>query len=228
MLQFRFAVVRPELPDNAPALLIDNGDDVRFARVPDNVIGMKTAIPRVKPLIMAECRHGIDVHPIAHSTPTGTHIGVIPDGRFSGIIEPQFIEMVATAPFPDNIPLPIHFNNGVIEQQFVRYFRIVEIGMRQNECVTAIYLRFQTGGIVADRITTALIIMMCARHPLRITFRIVDFFVLIELPCHIAFPVDLHQIDHILHAEAWISLCGMPQNRRSRKNFVGEAVQVRP
>ncbi len=47
VLQLRFAVVRAELPDNFAALLIDNGDNIGFAGVPDNVVGMEARIAGV-------------------------------------------------------------------------------------------------------------------------------------------------------------------------------------
>ena len=47
VLQLRFAVVRAQLPDDLAALFVDNGNNVGFAGVPDNVVGMKTLVARV-------------------------------------------------------------------------------------------------------------------------------------------------------------------------------------
>ena len=77
VLQLRLAVVRAQLPDDLAALFVDNGDNVGFTGVPDNIVGMKTFIAGVIPLIRPQRRHRVDMHPVAHSAAAGAHVRVV-------------------------------------------------------------------------------------------------------------------------------------------------------
>ena len=132
VLQLRFAVVRAELPDDLAALFIDNGDNVGFARVPDNVVRMETRVAGVIPFVRSQRRHGVDVHPVPHPAAAGAHIGVITQRRTRRVVKTQLVEMIAAAPFPHHIALPVDLNNGVIKQQLIGNLFIHQVGVGQN------------------------------------------------------------------------------------------------
>ena len=228
VLQLRFAVVRAELPDNFAALLIDNGDNIGFAGVPDNVVGMEARIAGVIPFIRPQRRHRVDMHPVSHSAAAGAHIRVIVQRGARRIVEAQLMKMVAAAPLPDHIALPVDFNNGVVQQQLVGDRFINQIGVGEDQGIAAIDLRLQPRRVVADGVTRSLIVVMSARHPTRFIARVADLFVVVEFPGHVALPVHLDQIEHILHAIARVALAAVAKDGAAGQNFVGKPMQFRP
>ena len=63
----RVVVVGTQTPDDLAGFFVQNQDDVGFAAVNDNVVGVEAAVPGVEPLVGAQGGHGVDVHPVAHA-----------------------------------------------------------------------------------------------------------------------------------------------------------------
>lgn len=100
--------------------------------------------------------------------------------------------------------------------------------MGEDQRIPPFDLRLQPRRVVANRIASALIVVVRPRHPAGFIARIAHFLIAIEGPCHIAFPVNLDQIEHILHTVARVALAAVSEDRPARQNFIGEAVELRP
>ena len=228
MLELRLTVIRAKLPDDTAALLINDGDNVGFAGVPDNIVGMEAPIPGVIPPVRPQRRHRVDMHPVAHSATAGAHIGVVVQRGARRIVEAKLVEMVAAAPLPDHVALPVDFNNRVIQQQLVGDIGIHQVGVGEDQRISPLHLRLQARRVVAYRVAGALVIVMRAGHPARFVAGIADLLVAIELPGHVALPVHLDQIEHILHAVARIALAAVAEYRAAGQDLIGKSVQLRP
>ena len=228
MLQLRLAVIGPKLPDNLAALFIDNGDNIRFAGIPDNIVRMETLIARVVPFVRPQRRHGVDMHPVAHAAAAGAHVRIVIQRRTRRVVKPQLLKMVAAAPFPYHVALPVDLNNGVVQQQLVGNGLVHQVGVGQNQRIAPFHLRLQPRRIVAYRVTRSLIIMVRARHPAGFIARIAHLLVAVEFPGNVTFPVHLNQVEHILHAVARVALAAVAKNRAAGQDFIGKPVQFRP
>ena len=70
------------------------------------------------------------MHPVAHFAILGVmNIWIAEQYIFSCFREAQLVEMFVHRPFPYNIAFPVYFNNGVIQQTFVRNTLIVHIAV---------------------------------------------------------------------------------------------------
>ncbi|MNR27361.1 hypothetical protein D3C85_1446320 [compost metagenome] len=63
----------------------------------------------------------------------GTGVGITEQNIACRLVKAQLIKMVTRRPFPDNIALPVHFNDGVVQQLLVGNLVVMQILMGQNQ-----------------------------------------------------------------------------------------------
>ena len=84
-------VIRAKLPSDFAGGFGNDENNVGFAAVHDDIVGMETLVARVIPFVRAEHGHGVDVHPVAHTFGLrGTVIGVAGEGAPSTKITSPF------------------------------------------------------------------------------------------------------------------------------------------
>ena len=107
--------------------------------------------------------------------------------------------MLADGPFPQNIALPVHFDHSVIQKLFIRYFRVSDRLVYQDQCIAFQRFCIHPGNIVSHRISLSLIVMVLACHPAVIPSRVINIFKMIKFPDNISIVINLDQVDTVLH-----------------------------
>ena len=221
-LEFRLAVVGADLPDDLPGFLADNQDDVGFAPVNDDVVGMEALVARVVPLVRAKHGHGVDVHPVAQAggflyQAAAAEVGVTAHGVAGLFGKAHFLNMIGTLPFPYDFALPVDLVDHVINQGLVADVRHMRVTMAENERIAGIDSGLHAGGVVAGSAALALEIMVLTGHPLGFLAGVLDEFGLVEFPHHVAAPVHLNKVKLILKP-----VFGMPGSPAAHEHAAGE------
>jgi hypothetical protein len=210
-------------------VLVDDRDDVRLARAPDQVVGMKARVPGLVVAIGAERRQRVEVQPIAHRTALErTQVGIAPQHLACRLVEAQLLEVLVRAPLPDDVALPVDLDDLVVEQGMRRDGGGSHVLVHEQQRIAAFRERDLARREVAHRTAGALKVVVLARDPALGRPRIGDMFQLAEAPQDAPFPVDLHKIDLILEAVARIALPGAAEHLATRQELVREALQVLP
>ena len=197
----RAVVIRAELPGDLAGLFADDENDVGFAAVHDQVVGMEALVARIIPLVGTEHGHGVDVHPVAHAFgQRGAVVGVAAESVLGTFAKAHFMEVLVAGPFPDDVAVPVHFQNKVVQKQLVRNILIADVAVGQDQGVARINPGFHARRVVAHGVAFALEIMVVAGHPASGNAGIFNVFILVEFPDDIAVPVHLNQIQSVLDA----------------------------
>ncbi|MNC59725.1 hypothetical protein D3C75_1095540 [compost metagenome] len=141
MLHFRQRVVRSQPPDDGPGPLVGDGDNIRLPGVPDNVVRMETLISVIIKFVRSHIRSRVDMKPVANAAAQiteGTGVGITEQNIACRLVKAQLIKMVTRRPFPDNIALPVHFYDGVVQQLLVGDLVVMQILMGQNQRFSAV------------------------------------------------------------------------------------------
>ena len=224
-------VVRPDLPHDVAGGLLDDQNDVGVAAVDDEVVGMETLVARVVPLVRAEHGHGIGVDPVARDVAVaepGVVVGIAVHEVARDGVEAQFLKMIGHFPFPDDVAVPVHFVDHVVEQELVGNFGHADVLVREDQRVAAVGLGFHAGHVIAHGVAFALIVVVLAGHPLGFLARVLDVFGLVELPDDVAVPVHLHEVGLVLKAVFGIAFAKAAHDVAAGEHLVREALQTFP
>ena len=55
------AEIRPQRPDNMPALAVDDGNEIGVAGIEQDIVRRETLVARIEPFVRAERRHVVDM-----------------------------------------------------------------------------------------------------------------------------------------------------------------------
>ena len=222
-------VIRAKLPSDLAGGFGNDENDVGFAAVHDDIVGMETLVARVIPFIRAEHRHRVDVHPVAHAFGLrGAVIGIAGEGVLGAFAEAHLVEMLVAVPFPHDVAVPVHFEDHVVEKLLVGNLGIAGVAVREHKRIAGVGLGLHAGRVVAGGAAFALEIMMIASHPATGDTGIVDEFVPIKLPDDVAVPVHLNDIKPILHTVLAAAAATAGQQITAGENLVGHPVNTFP
>ena len=227
------AVVGADLPHDLAGFLADDEDDVGFAAVHDDVVGMEAFITGIIPFVGSEGGHGVDVHPVAETGSavdegTAAVVGVTGHGVAGGFGEAHFLHMIGGLPFPDDFPFPVHFVDDVVEQGLVGNVFAVHVTMAEHQGVAGHGLGFMTGSIVTGGAAFTLEVVMLTGHPLGLFTRIFNEFRLIEFPDNVAVPVHLNEVDLVLQTVLGIADATAAEQIAAGEDLVRETVHALP
>ena len=169
------------------------------------------------------------MHPVAHAFGLGrTVVGVAAEGVFGAFAESHFMEVLVAGPFPENVAVPVHFQNQVVQQELVRDVLVAGIAVGQNQGVARIRLGFHARRVISHRVALALVVVMVAGHPAARCAGVFNKFIAVEFPDDVAVPIHLHQIQIILYAVFAVAQAARGQNLPAGQEFVGHAVDALP
>ena len=94
-------------------------------------------------------------------------------------------------PLPDDVALPVDFDDAVIAQRMQGDVRVYDIMVSQNQGIAAVGFALHFRDIVADGVALTLIVMVLTSYPARSDIRIFDPLVVVKFPDDFAVPVDL-------------------------------------
>ena len=124
--------------------------------------------------------------------------------------------MIATYPFPHDLPFPGHFEDNIVQQPFVRDLGIDQVLMGKNEGVAAVHERVHARNIIPYRVPLPLVVMVLTGHPLGFFIRVLDEFPLIEFPHDLPAEVHLDEIDLVLPRKGIGTLCALLRCRKQK------------
>src|SRR5262249_35602739 len=103
----------------------------------------------------------------------------------------ELVDVITCPPFPEYFAVPGDFDQPVVLEPFVRYLVVGDVGMRQNERVTARDGRLDAWRVVASREARPLpvVVLPCGRHWLAVG--VLDPLPPIEAPALL--PVPTHR-----------------------------------
>ena len=222
-------VIRAKLPSDFAGGFGNDENNVGFAAVHDDIVGMETLVARVIPFVRAEHGHGVDVHPVAHAFGLRLAVvGVAGEGVLGAFAEAHFVEMLVAVPFPHDVAVPVHFEDHVVEKLLVGNLGIAGVAVREHKRIAGVGLGLHAGRVVAGGAAFALVVVVAAGHPAAGDAGIFDVFVAVELPDHVSVPVNLHEIEAVLHAVAPVTGAARGHEVAAGENLVREAVHAFP
>ena len=161
-----FTEIRTQPPDYFSCFLTDNRQYICISGIPDQIIRVETHIPLIIPMIRAQNRDRIDMQPV--TCISRLLIGRITEQRIlCRIIKSQFFKMIGSLPLPEQISLPIHLNDTIIQKTLISNLMIDYIGMCQQNCISMIVIRFLLWCIIPHWRTFSLKIMVLTCHVTR-------------------------------------------------------------
>jgi len=195
--EFAVLIVGTDVPNNLACLFVGDAGDAGLATTPDDVVGVETFVAIGIPFVGAEGGHGVHVHPVAHVA--GDHVGVASHGVAGFFTEGEVVEVFAANPFPNDVALPIDFDDGVVDEGFFADGGVGHIFVAQDEGVDFGEARNQTGCIISHWISGALVIVMLAGHPPGFfLIGVFDAFVCVKFPNDVAVPINLDEVEFVL------------------------------
>ena len=225
----RLREIRAQLPDNLARFLVDDRQDIRFARIPDDIFRLEAFVASVIPFIWPQHTHRIDVHPVAKlAIVREMLVRIAEEHILRRLRKSQFAEMIAHMPFPDNIAFPVHLNEHIVQQLLVADLVIVDRFMAKDQRVAAVRLALHPRHIIADRISLALVIVMLARHPHRLLALVLNVFLVVKFPHNIAVPVQLRHIRLVLIGKRAVACAQRSQHITARQQLVWKALKILP
>ena len=138
------------------------------------------------------------------------------------------MKVLVAGPFPDDVALPVHFQNHVVQKQLVRDVLVAGVAVGQDQGVARIGLGLHARRVVAHGVALALVVMVVAGHPAARSAGVFNKFIAVEFPDNIAVPIHLHQIQIVLHAVFAVTQAARGQNLAAGQEFVGHAVDAPP
>lgn len=121
------------VPNDFTCFAIGDAGDAGLAAAPDDVIWVKTFVAVGVPFVGAECGHGVHVHPVTHIA--CDHVGVAMHGVAGFFAEGEVIKVFAACPFPNDFPLPVDFDNGVVDEGFFTDGGVGDVFVTEDEGV---------------------------------------------------------------------------------------------
>ena len=121
------------MPNNLTCFFVGDAGDAGLATAPDDVVGVETLVAIGIPFVGTQGGHGIHVHPVAHIA--GDHVGVAGHGVAGFFTEGEIVEVFAADPFPNDVTLPIDFDDGVVDEGFFADGGVGHIFVAQDEGV---------------------------------------------------------------------------------------------
>lgn len=131
--EFAVLIVGADVPNYLACFFVGDAGDAGLATAPNDVVGVKALVAIGVPFVGAKGGHGVHVHPVAHIA--GDHVGVAGHGVAGFFAEGKIVEVFATDPFPNDVALPVDFDDGVVDEGFFADGGVGDVFVTQDEGV---------------------------------------------------------------------------------------------
>lgn len=209
-------IIRSEHPDDVACFFVGDGGDAGLPAAPNDVVGVKALVAIGIPFVGSERRHRIHVHPIPDIA--SHHVGVSMHGISRFFAEAKIVEVFAAYPFPDDVPLPIDFDDGVIDKGLFGNCGVGDVFVTKDKGVDLGKPGHQAGGVITNGIARALVVVVLPGHPPRLFLvGVFDAFIFVKAPNDIAVPIDLDEVEFVL-----VPIFGVAQARAPHNESAGQ------
>src|SRR6185436_21068 len=191
-----FAEVRTKPPDDL-AVAADDREQAGFPAADDDVAWRKAHVALVEPPIRSNVVRRVDVQPVEAAACLVEALRRL-DRLSRSRREPQFVDMVAGHPFPEELTLPRHFDEAIVFEHDIGDLWLHAIGVSQDQCARPLDYGCALRRVIAGWKALALPVMMLPRRPDRAALACLDLLVVRELPNHLSIEILLDQLQRLL------------------------------
>lgn len=102
-----FGEVWTELPNDLAGFFVDDGEDVGFTCIPDDVVWFEAFVACIVPFVRPKVAHGVDMHPVTEFTVLGEMlVRVAEENVLCSLGETEFTEVINDSAIPKRCCLP--------------------------------------------------------------------------------------------------------------------------